>query len=193
MIRYSVTKDMFTRAARLLMLTPEDDSERIFLEFEEEISYVMDFALNDVRTANETAVKSYKRQVGAKTKIEDQILDALISSYTSLFRVTKVHPKDHTVEMYDLLNYLTARITDYHMSKTVHEDMIIFCRILSFGDFKMTSGIIFAFEPMTERHLLREFQRLRKKMNGQPDEIIRFASFFALNRTYGINMVYTNP
>lgn len=81
-----VPKPTFLRAAKLLGMYSDN---MVSLESDNELSYIMDFAINDIRAKGRTVAESYQSNVGCKNPLERQILAGLVSSYTSLFRVEK--------------------------------------------------------------------------------------------------------
>ncbi|MBU4492672.1 MAG: hypothetical protein KKD69_09455 [Euryarchaeota archaeon] len=54
----------------------------------------------------------------------------------------------------------------------------------------MTSGVAFAFPGELEEYLLRRYKKLSKKVKSDSDSIKRFVSFFRLNKTDGIEVIY---
>lgn len=183
----SVPKPVFLRAVKLLGMYYEN---KLFLESDDELSYAMDFAINDIKMKDKTVAESYQSNVGGENMLEEQILAALVSSYTSLFRVVKTNIEKHTIILYDILNNCDIEIIDYHFSMTLHRDILLFCRILGIGNFNMTSGIVFVYPAGLERYLLSEYEKWKKKMKRHSDNIVRFVSFFRLYMTDGIDVVY---
>jgi len=183
----SVPKPVFLRAVKLLGMYSENN---LFLESDDELSYAMDFAINDIKMKDKTVAESYQSNVGGENMLEEQILAALVLSYTSLFRVVKTNIEKHTIILYDILNNSDIEIIDYHFSMTLYRDVLLFCRILGIGNFNMTSGIGFVYPAGLERYLLSEYEKWKKKMKGHSDNIVRFVSFFRLYMTDGIDVVY---
>jgi hypothetical protein len=186
----SLNRQTFLKAAKLLGMIR---GENVSLEFDEDLIYVTDFAINDIRIKGETAATSYQKNIGGESTLEKKILAALVLSYTSLFRVKKIDNKKHTIALYDILNDSEIEITDYNLSKTIPKDVLLFCRVLQFDDLSMTSGVCFVFPSILEKYLLIEYEANKKKMKRQPDNIIRFVSFFKLDHTNGVNISYISP
>jgi hypothetical protein len=186
----SVPKPAFLRAVKLLGMYSENT---LFLESDDELSYAMDFAINDIKMKDKTVAESYQSNVGGENILEEQILAALVLSYTSLFRVVKTNIEKHTIILYDILNNFDIEIIDYHFSMTSHRDTLLFCRILGIDNFNMTSGIGFVYPAGLERYLLSEYEKWKKKMKRHSDNIVRFVSFFRLYMTDGIDVVYIDP
>ena len=186
-----LSRNAYFKAARLLGINV--DGNKIFFEFEDEASYVIDFAINDIKIRGKTPVETYQKNNNAENKIEKQILQALTQSYTSLFSIIGMDYKKHTVMLHDVLNNSNIEITDYHLSKTINKNTLLFCRIVCLNDFNMTSGIAFVFAAELKEYLLSTYERMKKENNMQPDNIVRFVSFFRLNRTDGYDIVYIDP
>jgi len=186
-----INRRIYQKAIKLLSINFDDNN--VFFEFDDEISYVMDFAINDIKTRGKTLAQLYQKDIGGKSKIQNQILQAMISSYTSLFRVEKTNNTNHAITLYDLLNNNKIKIIDYHLNMSLRKDILIFCRVLCFDGFSMTSGIEFVFPAGIEKYLLTEYEKIKKKIKRQPPEIVRFVAFFMLNRTDGNDVMYVDP
>ncbi len=190
-IQKYITKQNYQKAARLLGISL--DKNRVFFESEEEVSYVMDFAIYDVQNRGKNLVQRYQKDIDVAGKAEEDVLDAMSVSHTSLFRVEKTSTASHTVLLHDVLNDSKVRIFDYHLALSMQKGCLVFCRIIAFDGFAMTSGIEFAFPPEIEGYLLRQYGVTKKKMKRHSEKITRFAAFFALNRTDGIDVLYADP
>jgi len=119
------------------------------------------------------------------------ILDALLSSYTSLFKITSVSRREKLVFFNDILNRRGhIGLIDIALSKTATVRMLLFFRFLSFSDFNMASGVSFAFPGELEGYLLGKYERLSKKVESDSDSIKRFVSFFGLSKTDGLDFTY---
>ena len=80
-------RDVFMKSARLLGIVRGDT---LIFDSEGEMGVLMDFALNEYRVNNKNAIEIYREKIGWQNEIEKDILDALLSSYTSLFKIISV-------------------------------------------------------------------------------------------------------
>jgi hypothetical protein len=145
---------------------------------EEEMSVLMDFALNEYKVNNKNAVEIYKEKVGWQNEIEKDILDALFSSYTSLFKITSISEVENTLLLNDILNNKSdIKLTDINFSKTAAPGFLLFTRLVPFKDFNATSGVSFAFPGDLEEKILRKYKKLREKVKSDSDSIKRYVPF----------------
>lgn len=180
--------DVVMKSARLLGIVRGDT---LIIDSENETSVLMDFALNDYRVNNKNAVEVYREKMGRENEIETEILDALVSSYTSLFKITSISETENMLFLSDLLNKQgNIKIIDIAFSKSATPGLLMFIRLLSFKDFNMTSGTSLIFDEELEEYLLRKYKKLSKKVKSDSETIRRFVSFFKLNRNYGIDVEY---
>ncbi len=160
-IHSCLDRDILMKSARLLGIVHED-----ILVFDkmDEINVIMDFALHEYRVNNKNAVEIYREKTGFENEMEKEILDALLLSYTSLFKVASISSAENTILLNDILNKKdNIKLTDIAFSKT-------------------------AFPGGTEEHLLKRYTKLSKKIKSASESIKRFVIFFRLNKTYGIEV-----
>lgn len=164
---------------------------------EDETSVLMDFALNEYRISEKKAVQIYRDRIGGTNEIEKDILDSLLSSYTSLFRITSISRADHILHLRDLLNEKDGiELVDISFSKTASPHFLVFTRLVPFGELFMTSGISFIFPGFLEKELIEEYEKKRKKrkkrkkLKSRSKSMQRFIAFFELNKTHGIDVRY---
>lgn len=188
MIEKCLSRDVIKNSAELLGIARGDT---LLFDTEDVTSVLMDFAFNDYRADDKNIVEIYQEKIGGKNEIEKEILDALLSSYTSLFKVVSISEEESTLVLNDVLNKEDGiKLMDISLSKTAFPGLLLFTRLLSFKDFNMTSGVSLAFPGEIEGYLLREYERLSKKVGGDSDSIKRFVSFFMLNKICGIEIGY---
>jgi len=180
-------RDAFMSAANLLGIA---EGNAVFFDNMDETDVIMDFALNDYKVDGKNAVQIYRERYGGN-ELELDILDALLSSYTSLFKVTSISRKEKLVFFDDIINKRChIGLMDIALSRTATVGMLLFFRLLSFSDFNMASGVSFAFPGELESYLLRKYKKLRKKVESNSEAIKRFVSFFWLSKTDGLEMKY---
>lgn len=181
-------RDILMRSARLLGIARGD----IFVfDSKDETIVLMDFALNEYRMNNKNIIEIYREKIGWQNEIEKEILDALLSSYTSLFKLVSISEAENTLLLNDILNRKdNIKLIDIGLSKTAIPGLLLFIRFVPFKDFNMTSGICFAFSGDIEKYLLRSYKKLGKKVRSDSDSIKRFVSFYKLSKTNGIEVRY---
>jgi len=181
-------RDVLMKSARLLGIARGDI---LVFDSEGETSVLTDFALNEYRVNNKNTIEIYREKVGWQNEIEKDILDALLSSYTSLFKITSIFEAENTLFLNDILNKKdNIKLIDIAFSKTAIPGLLLFIRLVPFKDFNMTSGVSFVFHGDLEEYLLRRYKKLSKKVKSDSDSIKRFISFFRLNKTNGIEVRY---
>ena len=180
-------RDAFMSAANLLGIA---EGNAVFFDNMDETSVLMDFALNDYEADGENAIQTYRQNYGGD-ELELDILDALLSSYTSLFKVTSISSAENLLFLDDIMNRRqNIGLIDIALGETATLGMLLFLRLLSFADFNVTSGASFAFPCDLEGYLLKKYKKLSKKVGSDSESIRKFVSFFWLSKTDGLEMKY---
>ena len=183
-----VSRDVLMGSARLLDIVREDT---LIFGSKDETNILMDFVLNEYQVNNKNAIEIYREKVGWQNEIEKGILDALLSSHTSLFKVISVSKAENTLFLSDLLNKRdNIKLIDIAFSETAIPGLLLFIRLVPFKDFNMTSGVSFIFPGHLKRYLLRRYKKLSRKVKSDRDSIKRFASFYRLSETDGMEVRY---
>ncbi len=184
-ILHTVDKKELMSAAKLLGMF---EGNSIVFESEAESDYLYDFVLNEIIDKNETVVERYKERNHRIPAIEKEILEALGSSYTSLYKVVSVSSETNSLELKDLLNARDEliTITDLSFSQTAKPGLIIFTRLISLPQFTIASGANFLFSENHEAYLVRQYKKQMKKAPGKNEAAKRFITFFQLNRRDGL-------
>ncbi len=181
-------REVLDNSGRLLGIVRGDT---FIFDSEDETSVLMDFALNEYRVDNRNTIEIYREKMGWQNEIEEDILDALLLSYTSLFKITSISKAENTLLLNDILNKRdNIKLIDIASSKTADPGLLLFIRLVPFEDFNMTSGVSFVFPGDLEEYLLRRYKKLSKKVKSDSEAIKRFVSFFRLNKTNGIEVRY---
>lgn len=159
---------------------------------EDELPSVMDFALYDCRWQGKNTVELYQEGVGERTAIERDLLAAMLSAYTSLFRLDYVRTAERTLTFTDLLAAESApvKIIDVGLSETAVPGFLMFFRLVPLADFNMSAGASFIFPPDRESYLLRQHQVIMRKVKSEDTAVQRFVAFFKLNRRFGLERGY---
>ncbi|MDE1832253.1 MAG: hypothetical protein KGI02_07780 [Thaumarchaeota archaeon] len=94
----------------------------------------------------------------------------------------------------DLLNYNKNQIKliDFGLSKTAFPGMLLFTKLVPFGELYMTSGVSFVFDEYCEDYLLRKYKVLARKVDSHFDNVKRFVAFYKLNKTHGLDIQYAS-
>ena len=181
-------RDVLMKSGRLLGIVR---GGTFVFDSEDETSVLMDSALNDYRVNNKNTIEIYREKVGWQNEVEKEILDALSSSYTSLFKIVSVSDEESTLVLSDILNKKdNIELIDIAFSQTAVPGLLLFIRLVPFKDFNMASGISFVFPGDLERDLRMRYKKLRKKVKSDDESIKRFVSFFKMNKVHGIEVEY---
>lgn len=187
-MKKSLVRDVLMKSARLLGIAHGDT---LVFESEDETSVLMDFALYDYPVGSKNTVEIYREEIGWQNEAEKEIFDALLSSYTSLFKIVSILEAENTLYLEDLLNKKdNIKLIDIGFSKTAIPGLLLFIRLIPFKDFCTTSGISFVFPGTLETYLLKRYKKLIKKITSDSVSVKRFVSFFKLNKTDGMEVRY---
>lgn len=187
-MKKSLDGDVLMESARLLGIAHGDT---LVFDSEDETGVLMDFALYDYLVDNKNTVEIYREEIGRQNEVEKEILDAMVSSYTSLFKIVSILEAENTLYLKDLLNKKdNIKLIDINLSKTAIPGLLLFIRLVPFKDFCTTSGISFVFPGILEKYLLRRYKKLIKKINSDSDSVKRFVCFFKLNKIDGMEVRY---
>lgn len=178
--------DQLMKSARLLSIVRGD---LMVFKNEEETDILMDFALYEYKEDDKNIIAIFKERVGGRKDNEKKILDAMLSSYTSLFKITSVSPREKFSLLRDLLNERQdLKLWDLGLSQTAIPGFLIFIRLVPLKDAFMTSGISFVFPPHLEKYLLRKYKKLSKKTDPARLSSERFIFFFRQSRIDGLEV-----
>lgn len=187
-LQTSLDRAVLKKAARLLGIARGDT---LIMENEDELSNLMDFALHDYKVNNKNIIEIYKEEANSLNETEKEVLDALLLSYTSLFKVVSISKKENLLLLSDLLNKKdNVKLIDITFSKHAVPGLLVFIRLVPFKDFNMTSGAVFAFPGNLEDYIIKNYKKLSKKIPSDNEATKRYVSFFKLSRTHGIEVRY---
>lgn len=188
MMKTCLSRETILKSAKLLGIARGD----VFVfDTEDEASVLMDFALNDCTVNNRNAVQQYRDTIGWENDIEKEILDARLSSYTSLFKATLISKSEHITYLDDLLNNKKdIPLTDIGFSTTGAVGVLLFTRLIFLKEFNTTSGVPFIFPGYLEQYLLKRYKILEKKVKSDNESVKRFVTFFKLYKQKGIEVQY---
>ncbi|WP_066017015.1 hypothetical protein [Endozoicomonas atrinae] len=185
-----LNKDEHKIAARQLGAMKKN---QMMFDSYEQFDQFTDFCINDFQDIHgHTIVSRYlSRHADTINATEEKILNALLSSNTSLYRIVSRNIDSSTVTMEDLLNGGELTITDRGFSLSPNiVDYVMFTRILSYEDgLNFTSGAPMIFPKSTQALVLSEYWRLLKKRASTSIPSRRYAAFYKLHDKYGYKAV----
>ena len=179
-----INEEVLFEAASLLNIAKGD---QLFFNNILEKHTLIDFTLFDYKTNGKSFIAYFKNKIN---KNEKKLLENLLSSQTSLFKIKNVFVKEHILILEDLLNNQNdIKLIDINLSQTIKPGMILFSRLIPFKEFKITSGVNFAFQKTLEEKLINKYALLKDNIEHDDPVIKRFIAFFELNKMYGINVI----
>ena len=114
----------------------------LILNNDDEIAILYDYCLHHYRRGGKNVIERYlENSPPPPDSTEMLILQAMMASYYSLFRVLEIlaHP---SVNLQDLLTGKTILLVDRGLSDTASPGQIIAGRVLPFAEFNISSGTL---------------------------------------------------
>ena len=159
----------------------------LILESDEEFNFIMDFSLFEYFVKGKNFIQRYQEENSELDEKESEMLEAQFLSYTSLFKILETEPANARMTLGDLFNdNQEVEIININLSQTARPGLLMFTRILPFSDFNMASGMFGIFPENSERHLMKRYNIMRKRVKSEIESVQRFIAFFKLNRTEGL-------
>lgn len=184
-----INREVYLKSGKYLGIV-----KRGTLVFNNELESValMDFAINEFHVKGKNAAMLYREKAVMENHIEMEILDALIESSTSLYKVTDVNRQNKRINLYDVINdnVSSIEIIDIGLSQTVNPGSLFFTRIVPLADFNMTGGCGFSFFDDLGEFLLKESKRLARNVKSSNESIKKYVAFFKLYKRYGREMLF---
>ena len=113
------------------------------------------------------------------------------NSKTSLYQIKSIDKENHTLYLEDMLNVgENISIIGIGFSESAPCNMIVFLRIIKLQKFNFTSGMAMSFLENHREYLLRRSKKFAKKLKMEDESIKKFISYFNLNRTDGIEIIF---
>lgn len=184
---YEISEDL----PKILRTLGVVEGRTVVLDDEEEINFIMDFYLHELLVNGLTMLEKYRIDHQNLDPIEIAYLDAAHDSYTSLFKVSEVNPKESSLTVIDLLNSSDQPllVININFSKTIKPGYVIFSRLLPLENFSMFSGMYAVFDKDGDRSLLKRYKVMKKRVKSDRDSVQRFVACFKLNRVLGISTI----
>jgi hypothetical protein len=166
--------------------------DTLVVESEEETNAFMDFSFHEYLVGGKTVTQIYQETIGGENQDEKEILVNWLKSYTSLFKVVDVLKDEKQLVLVDLFSSeeVEIRLFDVSFSQSVLPGLLLFTRLVPFQDVHITSGIAFAFQEATEKILFKKYKAMSQKVKSEVESIQRFVTFFKLNRSHGMDVIY---
>ncbi len=184
----SLNREVLIKAAKLLGIARGDT---LILEKEEELGTLMDFALHDYKVNKKNIIEIYKEKASPLNETEKEVLDALLLSYTSLFKIVSISKKENSLLLSDLLNKKDGiRLIDIAFSEHAVLGLLLFTRLVPFEDFNVTTGAVMAFPGKLEDYIIKKFTKMSRKVPSADEAVKRYVTFFKLSKTHGIEVRY---
>jgi len=181
-----------TYASRALGMMGRDRT--LVLDDESDFSVLMDYALYEYRPQGKNAVERYREEIGGANQIERELLDTMVVSSTSLFKILSVSKKTYTIHLGDLVNEeRTVALMDINFSQGIKPDRLLFIRPVTFENWSMTSGMVLLFPGDMEDELLKQWHRPQRRRKGRArrnDQARRYETIFKLSRRRGVRVRY---
>lgn len=165
--------------------------QKIVLENDEEINFLIDFYLHEFLSNGRTMLERYRSDHADLEATEVKYLDAAKASYTSLFEVKNVNLTDSTVTVIDLLSSSDdpVSVININLSKTIKPGCVIFSRLLPYDGFNTFSGMYAVFDEGSNRGLLKRYKVMKKRIKSDRDSVQKFVACFKINRVLGITIL----
>lgn len=184
----TLDKAVLLNAARILGMTDENDN--IMFTDENQMGALMDFAIHEMRIDGQNAVDKYIEKYGSENEMEEKVLNALKSSYTSFYRVVNISEKKNMLFLKDLLRGTrNIRLIDISLSSTGDSNILIFTRILPFPELNMTSGASFIFTDDLEIKITSAYKKSMEQVK-EDIEANKYVIFYCLHKGYRNSMDY---
>jgi hypothetical protein len=171
-----ISRKIILKSGKYLGITKK---ETLIFDSELETAALMDFAINEYQTYEKNAVELYKENVMIENDMEMDILEALLKSFTSLYKIADIDRQNNRLILDDLLdeNSVPLEITDMGFSQTALPGLLMFTRVVPLADFNMTGGFGFVFRVDLEEYLLKEYKRLARKVKSPRESIKKYVPF----------------
>ncbi len=167
----------------------------IVSDSEDELSYIMDRAINDIMIEDKRCIELYIDQYGeSSTNNEKMLLNAMKDSYYSLFIVEGIIA-DKGLQLIDVFSNEKLFSLDINLSQTAEIGYLITSRVISIDNINFTSGCACIFEEKYLKQLKDNFINLfeKKKDTMTWQEMMRKYNpyFFKMMRQLGVDINFS--
>jgi len=184
-----IDQRMLLQSSKLLGLLK---NEQMSYRRESDSYILLDFAIHELKSNGKNAVALYKEKVKQLPPLEAEIIQAMMDSYTSLFKIIGINKRAAKLQLVDLLVGSPSPLTllDFNLSRSAPEGLLLFTRLLPLGDFHLHAGIGLPFSAALENFLLKEYPRLAHRVKSPSPGIKKYVAFFKLHRRYGTDVYF---
>ena len=184
-----VGAEVYNKSAEMMGIVKNNE---IILESNYESDAIFDFNVYESKKQGKNSVSQYIESAKETTVQEDELLTAMVKSYTRLYEVVERDEEKGIVLLkgaFDDSNEL-LKVIDIGFSKTLDKNKLVFTRLIQLDEFCMTSGLGFIFSANHKQYLFKRSRKFMKKINSGDEYIDRFIAFFQLNRSDGLPTVH---
>jgi len=168
----------------------DKQGQTIIFDSEFEMDVMSDFFMFESIKDGKRPIDAYKEEYPTTSEIEKEILESLIDSHSSLFKIEGIDKERSIIWLSDILNEKqNILLVDIGLSTSAEVGFLMFTRLISFDDFCMTSGISFVFNPNLESYLKRRHKKIMKKLKIENDSTKKFVAFFRLSKECGMEVM----
>ena len=187
-LKSEVSRERLLKAASTIGILKKN---QVVMEKEEEGDLFFDFNVYERIEDNKNAVEIYIENNAVEDKIELELLEAMKNTNTSLYKIKSIDKEKNTLCLEDMLNGgEDISIIDIGLSESASCDILLFLRIIKLQKFNFTSGVAMVFLGNHLEYLLRRSKKFAKKFKMEDESIKKFISYFNLNRTDGIEIIF---
>jgi hypothetical protein len=179
-IKALVDNEMLDEAVPALGL---GKNRQLFVDSKDDLDVLMDYALYEVPRQGKNVVQRYQQEKGGSSRVERELLAAMVKARTGLFKVERVSPWTYSLDLRKLVDEEKAiTLTDVNFSQTMAQRLVVFFRPIELPELTMTSGIAFVFPEGMERDLVAHWKRW--------DSTEHYARFFKMSKSRGLATIY---
>jgi len=139
----------------------------LILNNDDEIAIVYDYCLYHYRRGGKNTIERYlENSAPAAESTEMAILNAMLASYYSVFKVFEIRP-NQGASLQDLLNNKIINLLDIGLSETGAVGLDVAGRVLPFANFNMSSGTLIPLpESVFEEKIIPIARKFLKTFSG---------------------------
>jgi len=164
--------------------------QTIIFDSEFEMDVMSDFFRFESIKDGKRPIDVYKEEYPPTSEIEKEILESLVDSHSSLFKIERIDREKNIIWLSDILNEKqNILLVDIGLSTSAEVGLLMFTRLISFDDFCMTSGVSFVFNPNLASYLKRRYKKIMKKLKIESDSTKKFTAFFRLSKECGMEVI----
>jgi len=143
-----------------------------------------DFVTYEEINGNKTIIETFKEIYQPKSKLEDDLIKGMVSSYTSLFMVKGISYDKKEIMLLDIMNNKIIPLINDPAKFTSYDKTIFFLRIIKVDNIYISSDFQLLFPKKSENTLRKLFN---KSSLLERESTHRFINLFHYHRKVGIN------